>query len=176
MPKIIVGLGNGKCYKGTRHNIGEDILASLKDRDVFRDEIEALAGEKVFFVPTEGYYNTSGEYIGRKARFYKIDPAKDLLIICDDFYLEFGTMRLRLEGSDGGNKGLKSIIKHLGTSEFARLRLGTDNGMKQNIDAEDFVLSKFNSSEIADIPKITKEVEAKIKEWLERAKNSTDEQ
>ena len=170
--KLIAGLGNGCAYKNTRHNLGQDILAVLSKEDDFRDEIERIAGEKVIFIPPECFYNQSGGYIGRAVRFYKADPERDLLVVCDDFYLDFGELRLRLNGSDGGNNGLKSIIQHLGTDKFARLRLGIDNGTKQNRDAEEFVLSKLSTDELKQIPYLAQEVETKIKEWLVLVKDN----
>lgn len=90
--------------------------------------------------------------------FYKI-PIKDLLVICDDFNLEFGKIRKRERGSAGGNNGLKSIIKELGTEEFPRLRIGTGNDeLRKKLGDIDFVLSKFTPAEKAELPNVLSDI------------------
>lgn len=167
--KLIAGLGNGDAYRRTRHNMGAEIAEILADRNDFRKEIEKIAGQKVIFLPQEGFYNNSGDYIGRAVCFYKANPTRDLLVICDDFYLDFGKLRLRLSGSSGGNNGLKSVIKTLGTENFARLRIGIDNGHKSSTDADIFVLQRLNHDEVSQIPEISLMVSLKIKEWLKNS-------
>ena len=85
------------------------------------------------------------------------------MIICDDFNLDFGEIRYRAKGSDGGNNGLKSITKHLGTSDYPRLRLGTDNDeMRRKLGDVDFVLSKFTLEEKTKLPEILRAVVERI--------------
>ena len=87
-------------------------------------------------------------------RYYKI-PTSDILVICDDFNLEFGKIRFRSSGSAGGNNGLKSIIESLGTEDFARIRIGTGNDeMRKKMGDVDFVLSKFTPEEKERLPEI----------------------
>ena len=90
--------------------------------------------------------------------FYKLHP-QDILVICDDFNLEFGKVRFRERGSAGGNNGLKSIATHLGTEDFPRLRIGTANdALRSKIGDTDFVLSRFTSEEYEKLPEILKEI------------------
>ena len=91
--------------------------------------------------------NLSGRSVGQALRFYKLEPA-DLLVVCDDLSLPLGKLRLRPGGSDGGQKGLRDIIAHLGTDQFPRLRIGI--GERGELDAADFVLSRFRSAERPD--------------------------
>ena len=92
--------------------------------------------------------NLSGRSVGQALRFYKLDPA-DLLVVCDDLSLPLGKLRIRPGGSDGGQKGLRDITAHLGTDQFPRLRIGI--GERGEVDAADFVLSRFRSAERAVI-------------------------
>ena len=99
-------------------------------------------------------------------KYYKIKPS-DVLVICDNFDLEFGKIRFRSSGSAGGNNGLKSIDQELGNSEYPRLRLGTENApVREKLGATDFVLSKFTPEEKAQLPEILSEVCDKIDEFI----------
>ncbi|MDR0887453.1 MAG: aminoacyl-tRNA hydrolase [Candidatus Nomurabacteria bacterium] len=169
--KLIAALGNGAAYKHTRHNLGDEVLQFLLAKPDFVSQIEQILGDKVKFLLPEGFYNLSGEWISREARFYKINISRDLLVICDDFYLTFGDLRLRMNGSAGGNNGLKSIIAHLGTNNFARLRLGTDDGTKAQTDADAFVLSRFSYDEQQKLPEIALKTATKLREWAGLVKN-----
>lgn len=94
--------------------------------------------------------------------FYKISPT-DILVICDDFDLPFGTLRYRAHGSSGGNNGLKSISEHLNTTDFPRLRIGSNNpDIRQKVGDIDFVLGKFTPEEKANLSQILSEIMAKI--------------
>ena len=167
--KLIVGLGNpGNEYNFTRHNSGFlalDFYAKIKGLDWEKHPkfgaIYLREGDKIFIKP-QGFYNTSGVPVKAFLNFYKI-PLEDLLIICDDFNLDFGKIRQREKGSAGGNNGLKSIIKELNTDEFPRLRIGTGNDeLRKKLGDMDFVLSRFTPEEKAELPKILKEVSDKI--------------
>lgn len=152
--KLVVGLGNpGSKYEGTRHNIGFDVvnrLAAGGSRAVFSRKFEGLVGEteidfqRVLLLEPQTFMNLSGRSVGQALRFYKIDLA-DLLVICDDLNLPLGKLRIRGGGSDGGQKGLRDINAHLGTDEYARLRIGI--GERGEVDATDFVLTRFRSAE-----------------------------
>ena len=167
--KLIVGLGNpGDEYNFTRHNSGFlalDFYAKVKNLNWEKhpkfDAIYLREGDKIFIKP-QGFYNTSGIPVKAFLNFYKI-PLENLLVICDDFNLDFGKLRQREKGSAGGNNGLKSIIKELKTDEFPRLRIGTGNDeLRKKLGDIDFVLSRFTPEEKAQLPKLLKEVSSKI--------------
>ena len=130
---LIVGLGNpGVEYAATRHNIGFDMITYLSDKyniPVNSREGKALvgkgilAGEKVMLAQPQTYMNLSGESVRALMDYYKID-IEDLLVIYDDISLDVGQIRMRGKGSAGGHNGIKSIIQHTGTQEFARIKIG----------------------------------------------------
>lgn len=168
--KLIVGLGNpGSQYDFTRHNFGFlalDFYAKVKGLTWEKEKRHALwfkDGERILIKP-QTFYNESGQAVREFMQFYKLKP-QDILVVCDDFWLDFGKMRYRAKGSDGGSNGLKSIIQHLGTTEFARLRLGTNDGdLRQKMGDVDFVLSKFTEAEKAKLPDLLREVTKRIEE------------
>lgn len=149
---MIAGLGNpGPKYDKTRHNIGfntVDVLAGKHQVALSESKFDALigsgyfAGEKVLLVKPMTYMNNSGEAIGAIVRFYKLDPASQLLIIYDDISLEPGNLRIRQKGSAGGHNGIKSVITCIGTQEFARIKIGV-GGKPAHWDLADYVLSRF---------------------------------
>ena len=157
--KMIVGLGNpGRKYEGTRHNIGFVVLAKLAakcgDGSVkarFRGEVmEGRVGdERILLLSPLTYMNLSGESVREAKDFYKIE-IEDILIVCDDFSLPLGKLRMRPKGSSGGQKGLANTIKHLGTEEVPRLRFGI-GPPPENWDVADYVLSKFAKDEQKEI-------------------------
>ena len=152
--KLIVGLGNpGKEYENTRHNIGfifiDNFAKSLnvnidkKKFDGLYNEVN-INNEKVILLKPQTYMNLSGESIIKFVNFYKIN-IEDILIINDDLDLDFGRIRLRMNGSSGGHNGLKNIILHLGTTDFKRLKVGISND--KNRDTKDYVLGKFSKED-----------------------------
>jgi PTH1 family peptidyl-tRNA hydrolase len=153
--KLIVGLGNpGRKYAGTRHNVGYDVIAELVKRTnagTPRSRFEAdiweanIAGEKVLLACPVTYMNLSGRAIQQILAFFKLTP-DDLVVICDDLNLPAGKLRLRKSGTAGGQKGLQNTIDQLGTTEFARLRIGIDRPPGQ-MDAADYVLAKIKSED-----------------------------
>jgi peptidyl-tRNA hydrolase, PTH1 family len=153
--KLVVGLGNpGTKYRGTRHNIGFDVVDRLAQAgpDVrFSRQFDGLLGEieidfrRVLLLKPETFMNLSGRAVGQAVRFYKL-PLEDVLVICDDLSLPVGKLRLRPGGSDGGHKGLRDIASHLGTDQFSRLRIGI--GEHGDVDAVDYVLTRFRSAEL----------------------------
>nr|WP_250847168.1 aminoacyl-tRNA hydrolase [Aquisphaera insulae] len=156
--KLVVGLGNpGNKYAATRHNIGFDLIDRLAAGGrgaSFSRKFEGQLAEaeidyrRVLLLKPETFMNLSGRSVGQALRFYKLEPA-DLLVVCDDLNLPVGKIRIRPGGSDGGQKGLRDINSHLGTEQYARLRIGIgDNGES---DAADYVLSRFRSTERAAI-------------------------
>ena len=157
---LIVGLGNpGKKYQKTRHNVGFmviDFLAARfkksfkKFQDIAWASCFADNKKQVILLKPATFINLSG--IAVAAGISKYDIAlSNLLIICDDINLSFGTIRIRSKGSDGGQKGLRSIIQELGTQDFPRLRIGVGDHFD---DAVEYVLSSFNAAERKDLPSI----------------------
>ncbi len=154
---IVAGLGNpGSRYEMTRHNIGFhtiDYIAEQKNVKVKKLKFKALygeteiCGEKVYLVKPQTYMNLSGESIGEFASFYKIAP-ENIIIINDDISLDTGRIRVRPKGSAGGHNGLKSIIYHLQSDEFPRIKMGVGAPQNENYDLADFVLGKFTRDEI----------------------------
>jgi peptidyl-tRNA hydrolase, PTH1 family len=154
MRKLVVGLGNpGSRYEGTRHNVGFEVvdrLAAGGSRAHFSRRFEGLLAEveidfhRVLLLKPETYMNLSGRSVGQAMQFYKLELA-DLLVICDDLSLPLGKLRIRGGGSDGGQKGLRDIAAHLGSENFARLRIGI--GERGLNDASEFVLSRFRAVE-----------------------------
>lgn len=149
--KVIVGLGNpGMEYVGTRHNVGFETIDRLADGysiDVTQQKHKGsvgqgmIAGQKVLLVKPMTYMNNSGECVSAVVNFYKLSP-EDVIVIYDDINLDVGQLRLRERGSAGGHNGMKSIIAHLKSEEFMRIRIGV--GMKregQNL--VNHVLGKF---------------------------------
>jgi PTH1 family peptidyl-tRNA hydrolase len=161
--KIVVGLGNpGPKYDQTRHNVGFRVIEELSLRwaagkpkqrfDAAVAEVTfgsggggARGGEKVLLATPRTYMNESGRAVRQLVDFYGLQLG-DLLVVCDDFNLELARLRLRAGGSAGGQKGLADIIRKLATEEFPRLRIGIGRPPEQ-MDAADFVLSKFRRGE-----------------------------
>lgn len=154
--KIIVGLGNPeKKYDGTRHNIGYAVLDRIADKYNISMDIKKhkglcgkgiIEGEKVVLVKPMTYMNLSGECVREVADYYKAGP-QDILVIFDDISLEPGKIRIRAKGSAGGHNGIKSIIAHLGSEQFARIKCGIGEKPK-GYDLADYVLGHFSKDEL----------------------------
>ena len=152
--KVIVGLGNpGRQYHGTRHNVGYavvDLLAESPNAGRFQSRFQAQVAElvkeglKLLLVKPETYMNLSGRSVRQLLDFYQL-PMEDLLVVCDDINLPLGKLRARARGTHGGHNGLRDIQNHLGTTEYARLRIGV--GAPPEEGAVDYVLGRFRSSE-----------------------------
>lgn len=156
--KLVVGLGNkGREYENTRHNMGfmlvDRYLQYKNITDKFKEKFNAMYiettinNEKVIFIKPMTYMNNSGIAIRAFVDFYKLN-SEDVLVISDDLDLDLGKFRLRRNGSSGGHNGLKSIISHLGTDNFKRLRIGISNDKD---DVINYVLSKFSKKELNEI-------------------------
>ena len=153
--KVIVGLGNpGKNYDMTRHNVGFmviDKIAEAYDIRVDRLKFKALVGEgriqgeKVLLMKPQTYMNLSGESVQELLSFYKVKK-EDLIVIFDDISLKLGSTRIRLKGSAGGHNGIKSLIAHLGSDEFQRIKVGIGE-KPDGWDLTDYVLSRFTKDE-----------------------------
>jgi PTH1 family peptidyl-tRNA hydrolase len=158
--KLIAGLGNpGPKYKGTRHNVGFDVVDELARRAGVAFEsapAEALIAKwrasDTLIVKPLTFMNHSGQAIGELLRYFKIELG-DLLVVVDEAQLPLGKLRARARGSAGGHNGLKSVIAHVG-DEFARLRLGVGRGDSAR-DLADHVLARFDSSEAAEVDRMT---------------------
>jgi len=177
-PKLIVGLGNpGLRYEKTKHNIGFRVIDALYDKMHTSNNTDSSATKRVtsicnsLVIQTEfhdstiilakpmTYMNNSGSAVAALINQYDISLT-DLCIIYDDVHLDIGIIRIRRKGSDGGQKGMKSIIRHLGTQEFPRLRIGIGEPVG---DITDYVLSEFSKTE-----------EVEIEQTIERAVDAID--
>ena len=164
---IIAGLGNpGAKYEMTRHNAGflaVTMLANDLGVDIKRLKFHSLVaectvgGKKCLLMKPQTMMNNSGEAIAEAANFYKI-PSENVLIIYDDISLEIGNLRIRRKGSAGGHNGIKSIISHLKSEEFPRIKIGVGKKPNPEYDLAAWVLSRF-----------PKESEPALKKSLENA-------
>ncbi|MBQ8508337.1 MAG: aminoacyl-tRNA hydrolase [Clostridia bacterium] len=153
---VIVGLGNpGPEYVFTRHNAGFLVLdyvcqkLNVKiDRSKFKSLVgeATIGGKRCLLVKPQTYMNASGEAVREVLDFYKLDTSA-LLVICDDVNLDPGKVRVRKKGSDGGQRGLRSIITELGTDAFTRLRMGVGAKPHPDYDMADWVLGTFNDED-----------------------------
>ena len=157
--KMLIGLGNpGPQYQANRHNIGFqciDLFARRHQIDLNKAQMQARTGEgwiqsqgqrqKVLLVKPLTFMNASGQAVGQLARYYNVAPV-DMLVIHDDLDLESGKLRLRANGSSGGQNGIKSMIQHLGSEEFARARVGIGRPPGQ-MDPAAYVLQNFSALE-----------------------------
>ena len=160
--KLIIGLGNlGSKYAVTRHNAGRSLVEYIARQFHLKFSKKSRLGASMASWEWEGcpvtlaypetFMNVSGEAVGGLVRFFKCDPERDLLVVVDDTALPFGGMRLRPRGSDGGHNGLKSVTQHLGSSNYARLRLGIGMGLAV-MSLESYVLSPFSTEECEIFP------------------------
>lgn len=181
---LIAGLGNPTSqYENTRHNVGFDAidyLAYENNISVDTKKHKALigkgiiAGEKVILAKPQTFMNQSGESIREIVDYYNIDPETELLVLFDDISLDVGRLRIRKKGSAGGHNGIKNIIAHLGTQNFARVKIGV--GEKPvYMDLADYVLGHFSKEEriiINDAIKNVKEaVELIVRDDFNKAMN-----
>ena len=157
---LVVGLGNpGDKYDNTRHNVGFAAIDQLAEElrvPVQKLKYRALTqtvelgGAKVLLMKPITYMNLSGEAVGEAARFFKI-PADHVLVLSDDVSLPVGKLRIRKGGSAGGHNGLKSIIQHLGTDQFPRVKIGVGEKPHPDYDMADWVLGKFAGEDLKTI-------------------------
>lgn len=180
--KLIVGLGNpGEKYKHTPHNAGFAVIEKIAgERKVYfkKNTYEAetaefrLGLEKVILTKPLTFMNLSGRLVREILKKRRITP-DNILVISDDVNLALGTLRIKRSGSDGGHKGLRSIIENLGTEEFARLRIGVGRGDSKDISKH--VLSRLDDEESEllnqTIDKVAEAVLFFVKRGIERAMN-----
>ena len=157
---LIVGLGNpGKQYENTRHNVGFDAIDVLVDEYRIPSSGKqhkamygkgVIEGQKVILAKPLTYMNLSGEAVRVMVDYYKIDPETELLVIFDDISLAPGNIRIRKKGSAGGHNGVKSIIQHLNTQVFKRIKIGVGE-KPSGYDLADYVLGHFSKAEWAEM-------------------------
>jgi PTH1 family peptidyl-tRNA hydrolase len=177
---LIVGLGNpGPDYAQTRHNAGFLVLDRLGSRwrvswstekkFTSRTAGSERGGKRVMLCQPQTFMNASGEAVAALASFYRVKP-ENMLVVVDDADLPLGQLRLRASGSSGGHHGLESIEQHLGTREFARLRVGIGRqGSVREITGH--VLGKFSSTEMELVVKIFDRASQQAECWLESGIN-----
>lgn len=169
---IVACLGNpGKEYALTRHNSGflfAEYYSSNHGFNIDRAKFSGLCGETVisgkrvlFLCPTT-YMNASGEAVIKASDFYKIPPEK-VIVFCDDVNLDVGRIRIRRKGSDGGQKGVRSIIEHLNSDSFPRVKIGVGQKPTPEYDLADWVLGKFS-----------KEDQIKLKDVFDRCSSALE--
>lgn len=173
--KVIVGLGNpGTRYARTRHNAGFDVVDVLAARqrlswDTRRFHALIASGtldaEKLLLVKPQTFMNESGVSVAEVVRFYKLQPA-DLLVICDDLDLPRGKVRLRPNGSAGGQHGLESIMQHLGSNGFARIKVGVGRPEHGRMDNIDFLLSAPRGDEQIEFERAIERAAEVALSWL----------
>jgi PTH1 family peptidyl-tRNA hydrolase len=158
--KLLVGLGNpGKEYERTRHNVGwlvlDEIAAAARasiDRKKFGAELgEAeVDGVRTLLLKPQTYMNLSGEAVGPAARFYKVEP-RDVVAVQDELDLEWGRVQIKVGGGHGGHNGIRSLISHLGSPDFVRIRVGIGRpGGKKEVVGH--VLGGFDKKESEELP------------------------
>lgn len=179
----VVGLGNpGKNYEGTRHNVGFDAIDLLAYRNnikINKIKFKSVYGEgiignnKVILLKPQTYMNNSGMAVLDLYTFYKL-PIENIIVIVDDIDIEFGTIRVKAKGSAGSHNGMKSIIYHLQSDKFPRVKIGVGQ-KKEGQDLADFVLSRFSREERDKIDlaieKAALAVETIITDGVEKAMN-----
>lgn len=175
---LVVGLGNpGREYASHRHNVGFLVVEELGSRlraDAFRDKFSAQwtratkGDEQVVLLQPQTFMNESGRSVQPAAAFFKVEPG-NVLVVHDELDLPFGDVRLKVGGGHAGHNGLRSIIQHLGTSDFPRLRFGVGRpppGFRGEV--ADFVLSGFDGDERARLADLVKTAADAAMDVLER--------
>lgn len=181
--KLIVALGNiGDKYTFTRHNVGfmtADYWA-VNENFSFREESKLKCffakfrfnDEDIIVIKPTTFMNLSGEAVSLVMNYYKI-KVEDILVIYDDLSIELGRLRFRASGSDGGHNGIKSVIKHVGTNKFSRLKIGI--GPQPPIPSEAFVLQNFSQEQMKLLKETLKVAVEAVKTFLtqgmEKAQN-----
>jgi PTH1 family peptidyl-tRNA hydrolase len=151
---LLAGLGNpSPRYTGTRHNVGFETIdllarhlgAPFAEKFRGRYAVADVAGARAVLLKPMTYMNASGESVAQVARWFKLDPAQ-VVVIYDDMDLALGKLRIRARGSSGGHGGVKSVIQHLGTAEFPRIKLGIGRP-PGSMDPVEYVLTRFSPDE-----------------------------
>ncbi len=169
---LVVGLGNpGKKYDLTRHNVGFDMLdvfASKENIAFNKTKFKGVYGEgnicseRVILLKPQTFMNNSGESVGEVAAFYKIAP-ENIIVICDDINFDTGRLRIRPKGSHGGHNGLKSIIYHLSSDNFPRIKIGVGAKPSPDYDLASHVLGHFSKEDIPVLDNVADTVHKAIR-------------
>jgi peptidyl-tRNA hydrolase, PTH1 family len=183
-PLLVIGLGNpGPQYAKTRHNIGFMVADLLADRLGATFKVHKRSGAEivtgtlghrpVVLAKPRTYMNESGRHVGPLAKFYSVSPA-DVIVIHDELDIDFGRIRLKLGGGEGGHNGLRSVVNALGTKDFQRVRIGIGRPPGRK-DPAAFVLELFTAAERKEVPAILEQAadatELLIETGLEPAQN-----
>jgi PTH1 family peptidyl-tRNA hydrolase len=171
---LVAGLGNpGPRYSHNRHNIGfqaVEAVAEANRLDFGRTEHHAetahssIAGQRLILAKPQTWMNDSGKAVGALSRFYKIPP-EDILVVYDDLDIPLGTLRFRSDGSSGGHRGVESIIRHLGTDAFPRLRIGIGRPPGR-MDPAAYVLQDFSKEEESLVWEVLRTARELIESWI----------
>jgi len=175
--KLIFAQGNPESkFDTTRHNVGFMVIDEFAQSHSLnwteKSKFSALIaettidGEKVILVKPTTYYNETGQSARRMIDFYSVMAAHDLLVIHDDLALPFGTIRIRAQGSDAGNNGIKSLNSHIGP-DYHRIRIGIANDLRERMGDMDFVLSKFSKDESEALTKLMPEIFGFISDFID---------
>lgn len=181
---IIAGLGNpGAKYEMTRHNAGflaVDLLAIEEGLDIKRLKHHSLvcdaviSGKRCLVMKPQTMMNGSGEAVGEAAKFYKIPPER-VIIVYDDISLDVGRTRIRRKGSAGGHNGIKSIIAHLGSENFPRIKIGVGKKPNPDYDLIAWVLGRFPKESESDLKTAlensTKAIRLIVNDEIDKAMN-----
>ncbi|MDB6124180.1 MAG: pth [Pedosphaera sp.] len=174
--RLIVGLGNpGAKYAKTRHNVGFQLVERLAKQwqvgwtteKKFQSNVARVErnGVPVILCEPQTYMNVSGEAVGALVSFYRV-PLTQVVVAVDDADLPLGQIRMRMRGSSGGHHGLESIEKHLGTSDFARLRIGIGRAADGQRQIANYVLAPFEATEAVLVDKVITVASEQIECWL----------
>lgn len=179
---LVVGLGNiGDQYEGTRHNVGFDVVDALaEDLDIPVQRLKfkaltntaVLGGEKILLMKPVTYMNLSGEAVEPAAAFYKVPP-EHILILSDEVALPPGKLRVRPGGSAGGHNGLKSVIAHLHTDAFPRIRVGVGQKPRPDYDMADWVLGKPQGEDRTNIDAAVKRAAQAVECYIKNGPDRT---
>lgn len=174
--KLVAGLGNpGDAYRGTRHNVGFEVVDLLARRAGATFESAPAHALQAKWRQTDGlvilakpltYMNLSGQAVGDLCRFYKVAPP-DLLVVCDDVNLPLGRLRARASGTEGGHNGLRSVAEQFGTIEYSRLRIGVGRGDERR-DLADHVTARFAPEEQPGIDAAIARAADAVETWVSR--------
>lgn len=178
--KLVVGLGNpGRKYERTRHNVGFDVVAELArchataaPKARFQGDLQEaqIEGQAALLLMPQTFMNNSGASVQPVRDFYKLTN-DDVLVVCDDFNLPLGKLRVRKKGSSGGQKGLDNILLRLGTDEVPRLRIGI-GPPKPGWDVADFVLSRFDEGDIPAVKEAIVRAAEAVRTWIRQGIDS----
>ena len=171
--KMIVGLGNpGKNFEKTRHNIGFEIIRNFVKKfnlNICENEKKELVfigkylERDIVLIEPKKFMNNSGESVSYFSKYFKISPEK-IIVIHDDINLPLGKIRFKNKGSSGGHNGIKSVISHLNSEDFKRLKIGI--GYNKKFRLEDWVIGKFSQEELSILNKINENILEILVNWI----------